>query len=206
MVAKLGRLMDYGAYVVDLDDTVNAQRADAEYFQPKYKKLLGKMWANARKLCELAPRQTLQNSTQKNKEYNYIEISDINAGTGEAGNHVVESSELPANAKLKINGGELVISKVRPTRGAIAIIPEDWQSNFVASGAFAAFKLESPLREYVQVVLRSFLGKLQLERPTTGTSYPTVTDKDVENLVIPILPKATQIKIAELVKQSHEAR
>ena len=62
------------------------------------------------------------------------------------------------------------------------------------------------MREYLQVVLRSMIGKLQLERPTTGTTYPTVTDRDVENIIIPILLTETQQKIAELVRESHEAR
>jgi len=118
----------------------------------------------------------------------------------------LQGSELPANAKNKITGGELIISKVRPTRGAIAIIPEDWKEGHIVSGAFSVFSVESPLREYVQVVLRSIVGKLQFEKPTTGTSYPTIEDEDVKNILIPMLPKMTQQKIADLVRQSHEAR
>jgi restriction endonuclease S subunit len=45
-----------------------------------------------------------------------------------------------------------------------------------------------------------------MERPTTGTSYPTIDDGDIENILIPILPSETQQKIASLVQQSHEAR
>ncbi|MDP2638553.1 MAG: restriction endonuclease subunit S [Candidatus Azambacteria bacterium] len=62
------------------------------------------------------------------------------------------------------------------------------------------------MNEYLHVFLMSIIGKLQLEKPTTGTSYPTVTDEDVENLIIPILPEAIQQKIADLVQKSHEAR
>jgi len=45
-----------------------------------------------------------------------------------------------------------------------------------------------------------------MERPTTGTSYPTIDDRDVENIDIPILPDEIRKKIAFLVQQSHEAR
>jgi type I restriction enzyme, S subunit len=45
-----------------------------------------------------------------------------------------------------------------------------------------------------------------MERPTTGSSYPTITDNDVQNIIIPILPMEIQKKIADLVKKSHEAR
>jgi len=127
-------------------------------------------------------------------------------GTGEVVFNEVSGKELPANAKIMVSGGELIVSKVRPTRGAIAIIPNEFNEDFVASGAFSVFEVPSPTKEFLQVVLRSFIGKLQMERPTTGTSYPTITDQDVENLLIPIVKIETQQKIADLVKKSHEAR
>ena len=106
---------------------------------------------------------------------------------------------------IKIEGGELIVSKVRPTRGAVGIIPDDWGKSFVASGAFSIFLVSSPMREYLQVVLRSVVGKIQLEKPTTGTSYPTVTDEDIEELIIPIISESKQQQIANLVLQSHQA-
>ena len=140
------------------------------------------------------------------KEYSYIEISDVNAGSGEVTSNSVLGKELPTNAKIKIEGGELLISKVRPTRGAVTIIPMDWKKDFIASGAFSVFDVSYPMGEYLQIVLRSLIGKLQMERPTTGTSYPTITDADVEHILIPILPEKMQQKIAKLVRESHEAR
>ena len=139
-------------------------------------------------------------------EYKYIEISNINVANSEITTNLLVGKYLPVNAKMKISGGELLISKVRPTRGAIAIVPGSWSENYVASGAFSVFNIDSPMKECLQVILRSLIGKLQLEKPTTGTSYPIVTDEDIENVLIPILPKEIQQKIAELVKKSHEAR
>ncbi len=53
----------------------------------------------------------------------------------------------------------------------------------------------------------SIIGKLQLEKPTTGTSYPTINDEDIENITNPYSPAlSSQQKIADLVRQSHEAR
>ncbi|MFH1956061.1 MAG: restriction endonuclease subunit S [Patescibacteria group bacterium] len=193
--------------VVNLSEAKNANRIDAEYFQTKYEKLISSLInCYPKKLSEVAKRKNGVVKINPKSEYKYIEISDVNAGNGEISFNVIQGNELPANAKMKIDGGELIISKVRPTRGAIAIIPDDWKNDFIASGAFSVFEVFSPMREYLQVVLRSIIGKLQLERPTTGTTYPTVTDEDVENILIPILPKPTQQKIAELVRQSHEAR
>ena len=193
------------SYIVNYSDAEKVDRVDADYFQPKYDYLINKL-GNKKRLSEFATKINPSIRIEPNKEYNYIEISDVNVGSGEVIFNRITGKELPANAKVKISGGELIISKVRPTRGAIAIIPGEFNQDFVASGAFSTFIINSPSREYLQVVLRSFIGKLQMERPTTGTSYPTITDEDVENILIPNLKIEIQQKISNLVKKSHEAR
>lgn len=193
--------------IVNFSDIQTANRVDPDFYQQKYFDLLEVLnKTQSAKLSSWGKRKNQIEKIYKEKIYNYIEISDINVSDGEYSSNEVLGSELPANAKHKLNGGELIISKVRPTRGAIALISENCSDNFIASGAFSIFNIESPMKEYLQIVLRSVVGKLQMERPTTGTSYPTITDQDVENLLIPILTKSTQQKIADLVCKSHSAR
>lgn len=192
------------SYTVNFSDTKKVNRVDADYFQPKYEDLINKI-GNKKKLSEFATRISPSTKIKVDYEYNYIEISDVNVGNGEVVSNKVNGKELPANAKIKISGGELIISKVRPTRGAIAIIPDGFNQNFITSGAFSVFNVLSPTKEFLQVVLRSFIGKIQTERPTTGTSYPTITDEDVENIWIPDLKIEIQLKISDLVIKSHMA-
>ena len=195
------------SYIVNLYDIKSSHRADAEYFQSKYGKLISKIKnQNAKLLKELVRRVKTKTRPKSEEIYKYIEISDINIGSGDVNFNEMAGKELPANARIPIKGGEFLVSKVRPTRGAIAIVPDDFNTNFICSGAFSVFDVPEILKEYLFVVLRSIIGKLQFEKPTTGTSYPTITDEDVENLVIPILPKPIQQKIADLVQNSHEAR
>ena len=191
--------------IVNFSEIKLASRMDAEYFQPKYEKLL-EILKQSKPLIGLVKQAKRRAEIIPQKEYSYIEISDVNAGSGEVTSNSVLGKELPTNAKIKIEGGELLISKVRPTRGAVTIIPMDWKKDFIASGAFSVFDVSYPMGEYLQIVLRSLIGKLQMERPTTGTSYPTITDADVEHILIPILPEKMQQKIAKLVRESHEAR
>jgi len=191
--------------VVDFSDVKLVNRMDAEYFQLKYKKLL-EILKKSKPLIQLVKRVKHRVKIIPQREYNYIEISDVNAGNGEVSSNPIPGKELPANAKIKIDGGELLVSKVRPTRGAVTIIPMDWKKDYIVSGAFSVFDVQYPIGEYLQVVLRSVIGKLQIERPTTGTSYPTITDADVENILIPVLSLEKQNKIGELVQKSHVAR
>ena len=55
-----------------------------------------------------------------------------------------EVKDLPPNAKIKLKGGELIISKVRPTRGAIGVVPDDCQENAVCSSAFVVIRNSLP--------------------------------------------------------------
>lgn len=191
--------------VVNFSDIRSVGRMDADYFQPKYERLLKRL-KQSKLLLNFAKRVKRRAEIVPQREYNYIEISDVNAGSGEVTSNRVLGKELPANAKIKIEGGELLVSKVRSTRGAVSMVPADWKKDFIASGAFSVFDAPSPVREYLQVVLRSPVGKIQMERPATGTSYPTITDEDVEDVMIPVLSDAKQQKIAELVCESHTAR
>lgn len=192
-------------FVVNFSEVEKAKRLDADYFQSRYELLVNKL-GSKKKLSEFAKRVYAPVKIVPDKQYNYIEISDVNVESGEIVFDKIMGKELPANAKTKVSGGELIISKVRPTRGAIAIIPQEFTDDFIASGAFSVFKVNYPTREYLQIVFRSIVGKLQLERPTTGTSYPTITDEDIENMWIPHLSFNLQQKIANLVRKSHEAR
>lgn len=193
------------SFIINLSEVEESNRADSDSFQPKYRDLIKRL-IKTTSLSSIAKRKTNLVKINPSTEYSYIEISDINAGTGESTYNKVLGKDLPANAKLKITGGELLVSKVRPTRGAISIIPDDWNENFVASGAFSIFEVSSPYKEFLQIVLKSIIGKLQLEKPMTGTSYPTVTDEDVQNILIPETSIRIREEIAELVKKSHEAR
>jgi len=200
-------LNDDLSYIVKLSEVKSSHRGDAEYFQPKYDKFISKIKKqDAKLLGELVSRIKTKIKPKPEEIYKYIEISDINVGSGDVNFNDIVGKELPANARIPIKGGELLVSKVRPTRGAISIMPFEFSDNFICSSAFSVLKVPEILKQYLFVVLRSIIGKLQFEKPTTGTSYPTITDEDVESVLIPILSKPTQQKIADLVQKSYEAR
>jgi len=194
-------------YTAKLSDALSVHRIDAEYFQPTYEEVIRKIgdMTELKPLGKLANRIKLKIKPEYNKLYRYIEINNV-IDIGEINYTERLGKDLPPNAKIPVKGGELIISKVRPTRGAIGIIPYSLGENLICSSAFSVFNVNSPLKEYLYVTTRSVIGRLQLEKPTKGTSYPTIEDLDVEKLQIPLLPFSTQQKIASLIQKSHEAR
>lgn len=189
-------------------DFASSGRLDAEYYQSKYDEIEAKIKAYK---CgyDLVKNQFKQNvdiCDYSEKAYNYIEIGDINTGEGSASYNLVETEELPDNAKRVVYFGDILISKVRPYRGAIAIINFEVK-NLIASGAFTTLHEKSDYKkEVLQVLLRTQIYKEWLLKWNVGSSYPVIKDEDILNLPIPILPQETQKQIAELIQTSFALR
>jgi len=183
-------------------------RLDAEYYQPKYEKIENKIkkfkdgFSYIYKLFK--PNNT--NIIYSEKQYNYIEIGDINIEDGNYAFNLINVDELPANAKIMSKSGDLLVSKVRPNRGAVSIINE-YIPNLVVSGAFTVLEENSNYKkEVLFVLLRTTLYKEWLLKYNVGTSYPVIKDDDVLNMPIPLIASKIQQQIAKLIKQSFSLR
>ena len=143
--------------VKNCSDFMSAGRFDAEYFQPKYDdyfNMITKYRNGHKRLGDL----TIQNTTQCDKtvsDYDYIEIGDVDVGNATYCSTHLSVDDLPANAKIMAHKGDLIISKVRPNRGAVAIIEDD-RSDLVVSGAFTVVASKDEFsRECLLVLLRT---------------------------------------------------
>jgi len=212
LLAELG-LDDYipseeNISIRDLFGCLQDDRYDAEYWMPKYDEIIATL-RNYRKGFSTIGKEfeQLKNNFKKqpDKEYNYIEIGDVNISTGEVDYTTVIGNELPANAKVKFDKRQLITSKVRPNRGATTILNN--QEGFIGSGAFIVLKEKENINlETLMVYLKTHPIRELLLRYNTGTSYPVITDSDILQLPIPIFEKSLQDKIAELVNLSVKER
>lgn len=189
-------------------DFARTGRLDAEYYQPKYDEIENaiKSYKGGYDLVKNQFSQNIDVCDYSKKAYNYIEIGDINTGDGSVSYNLVETEELPDNAKRVAYFGDILISKVRPYRGAVAIINFETK-NLIASGAFTTLHEKSDYKkEVLQVLLRTQIYKEWLLKWNVGSSYPVIKDEDILNLPIPILPQETQKQIAELIQTSFALR
>ena len=181
-------------------------RLDAEYYQPKYEKIENLIKSQNHSFIGKEFNQNKKSISEKLKEYNYIEIGDVNVGNGAYNYNLVDISELPANAKIESKQGDLLISKVRPNRGAIAIIQDDI-SNLVVSGAFTVLEEKANYKkETLFVLLRTEQYREWMLKYNVGTSYPVIKDEDILNLPIPIIDLPTQQQISALIQESFALR
>ena len=181
-----------------------AQRIDAEYYQPKYddyekhvREYVGG-FTTPRKEFDLIKTKCLKDLP----EYRYIEIGDIEIGSGRAYYDIVQTEDLPANAKIMTKKGDLLVSTVRPYRGAVSILQED---DFLVSGAFTVLRSKTDYpAQTLQVLFRTRFYKDWFLKFNCGTSYPVIKDDDVLDIPIPIFEDGIHSKISEYVIHSQK--
>ena len=185
---------------------VKTGRLDAEYYQPKYDEyasiighfnggssLIRTEFSQVKKICD-----------RKLSSYKYVEIGDVNVSYGFATANEVATPDLPDNAKIMAKKDDIIISTVRPNRGAVAVLEDD---NLLVSGAFTVLREKGTYKkEVLQVLLRLPFYRDWLLRYNVGTSYPVIKDSDVLNMPIPLFDKETQNGIVQKVKESSDLR
>ncbi len=181
-------------------------RLDAEYYQPKYEDFERHvLHSQLSHTTVKAQFNLIKESSKRLKQgYQYVEIGDVNVDDGKANTNFVDTESLPANAKIEAKYGDVLVSKVRPNRGAIAIVDFD-DTDLIVSGAFTVLRAKPDgimSVETLKVLLRTKMYREWLLKFNVGTSYPVIRDDDVLDLPIPIVHSGIQRQIADLVQQS----
>ena len=181
-------------------------RLDAEYYQLKYKNYEAAVFGASNGYTfvknEFVPVKKSCPRTLDN--YNYVEIGDIDVGTGSAFANTVATEELPDNAKIMTQKGDLLVSTVRHNRGAVAILGN---GELLVSGAFTVLREDGDYpKEVLQALLRTSMYRDWLLRFNVGTSYPVIKDEDVLNMPIPILGDDIKQEVVAKVNESASLR
>lgn len=188
------------------DSFLSSGRLDPEYYQPKFEDFESLIKKSLRGFTLINHEYDLVKKTSdKTKDYyNYIEIGDIDVTDGSAVFNKIQTEDLPANAKIEVEKGDLLISNVRPNRGAVTIIDFNVE-NLIVSGAFTVLREREESifsNEVLKVLLRTNIYKEWLLKFNVGTQYPVIRDEDVLNLPIPKIDKLLQENIKEKVRLS----
>ncbi|WP_375604873.1 hypothetical protein [Flavobacterium davisii] len=185
-------------------------RLDAEYYQKKYEQYEELVTKNKKGYSYIKNEFELIKTIAKKDKlgYNYIEIGDVNVGDGLCSFNYILSEDLPANAKTIVKKGDILISNVRPYRGAVTII--DFEiDDLIVSGAFTVLREKENTKfsnEVLKVLLRTSTYKDWLLKFNVGTSYPVIKDEDVLNLPIPFISEDTKKNITKKIQESQNLK
>jgi restriction endonuclease S subunit len=196
------------SYIINLSDIKNAHRADAEYFQPKYKKLKEKIKNhNVKLLGDLVLMkkgfEPGSESYQENGKL-FIRVSNISKqGLIEKDQKYIDDElyqRLNKNFEPKV--GEILLTK--DATPGIAYVLKECVEGIISSGILRLKKNIEP--EYLALCINTVIGKMQVEQDSGGSIIEHWKPDQIKKLQIPILPDSIQQQIARLVQQSHEAR
>lgn len=203
------------SFVVNLSDIKSVNRMDSDFFQPKYEQIIKKLKANNT--------GSLISSFDivKSKNFEYKEDGDVGViKTKQLGQQFISfevedktREETVKKEKLPILiDSDVVFASMGVGSLGKTNIYYDFESHeeYTIDSTLRIFRKKNNgkvLPEFLVVYLSSLIGQELIYKYIVGTSgIISIYEKYLENFLIPILPKETQEKIAELVRKSHEAR
>lgn len=135
---------------------------------------------------------------ETNPQFIYIEISNIDTSTCALSPNVVEVSNAPSRARKLLKSYDVLISTVRPNRGAISVVPKEL-NGAVASTGFAVLRTKCKEDAYfLGQILKHPISIAQMMRWNTGSTYPAIEEDVVLKIWVPGANEDLRKEIGEL--------
>lgn len=192
-------------------DLQSEARFDAEYFNPRYQRIIQRLREGGKTLADVAvlsERVFNPHAPTKPSTFRYIEIGSLTAD-GEAEPEIVESIDAPSRATWVLKMGDIITSTVRPLRRLTAMIGED-QDGCVCSSGFAVLTPKPEADGIEPEVLLTYLRLPViceiLDLHTTASMYPAIPVHRLMQIPIIVPDKAIRTQIVAKVQEAIEAR
>lgn len=192
----------YDAKFSEVEDRFNA-----EYFQPKYKRLIVrlKLTKPLREVCKIRD-EKLDPTKKPSATIEYIELANINRSTGEIEDcEEFKHWQLPGRARMLVKTGDVLVSSLGGSLDKVGLVTGDC-NNQVASTGFYVIYSDQFTPETLFLLFRNKVLQLQLTQNTRGAIMSAISGREFKNLLIPPILKSTQEKITDLIKEAFKLR
>jgi len=177
-------------------------RFDAEHHQPDFlenEKILKKVKCVHLKEVAIFSKMRRNTENDPDKEFEYIDISNVNTFTGEITTQRLKGYQAPSRARKVVRENDIILSTVRPNRNAVAIIPGELDNEICSTG-FSVIKAKKINPWFLFAFLKTKYAINQLVRLTMASMYPAVSEEDIETILIPLPPSSFQENIESMLK------
>ena len=139
--------------------------------------------------------------------FTYIDIASVDVETGTITNpQELTGEEAPSRARKVVRAFDIVVSTVRPTRGAIAVVPPELDNQICSTGFCVLQCKENVNPYYLHFILNADSTLEQFRKFSTGSSYPAILDEDVLKTLVPDASVEEQDIIAHKMMASYAKR
>ena len=195
-------------FIKNYSDLEQSERIDAEYFHPKYEELAQVIksylggWGILSNLVKINEQDY---HPRDNREYKYVELSNI-ANNGEiTGCMIAKGQDLPSRARRKVLNGEVIVSSIQGSLDSIALVGKEYDKSLCSTG-FHVIKSKVFNSETLLVLMKSIVGQFQLNKRCSGTILAAINKIEFNQIILPIIADEKQNQIQQIVSESFDLR
>lgn len=195
-------------FVKNWSDTKQSHRIDAEYYQPKYDEIISDIkayrggWDTLGNLVNVKDRNLIP---EKEKEYKYIELSNIGDNGEIIGCMTEKGQDLPNRARREVSTGDVIVSSIEGSLSSIALVEEDYNRALCSTGFYVVDSTELNT-ETLLVFLKTTAGYLQLIKGCNGTILSAISKDQFNQIILPKILDGTQTQIQQKIIESFDLR
>ena len=129
------------------------------------------------------------------REFNYIEISDIDSQTCVVYSNCVDIKATPSRARKLVRAGDVLVSTVRPERGTVGVVGPHQDGSICTTGLAVLRPTKIDALTLARLLKTEFVIT-QLMRNNVGIAYPAINESCLPDVLLPVrsedLPRLEQ--------------
>jgi len=185
-----------------LSETFGATgRLDAEYYQPKYEEIEGKITANNTTQVKINDGVFIPN----NNDYKYIELANIGTCGNITGHTTALFKDLPSRARRIVKKGQIIVSSIEGSLQSCALIADEYDGAICSTG-FYIVECTQLNSETLLMLFKSWPVQAMMKRRCSGTILTAISKSELEDMPLPMVDNDVQKRIADYVQQSFDLR
>ncbi len=133
------------------------------------------------------------------KDFNYIEISDIDLQTCVVYSNAIEVAATPSRAGKLVRAGDVLVSTVRPERGTVGVVGTHHDGSVCTTG-LAVLRPKGIDALTLAFLLKTEFVITQLMRNNVGIAYPAISESCLLDVLLPVRREG----LPQLQRQANE--
>lgn len=191
-----------------MNEVLTSNRFDADYYQPKYREIeqkIKKYFLGSKPLIEVIRVKNNNFFPKDDKEYKYIELSNISSNGNITSCTTDLGKNLPSRARRKVIKGDVIISTIEGSLESCALITEEYDDALCSTGFFV---INSKIinSESLLVLSKSFVLQNLFKKGCKGTILTAISKDELDKILIPLIKDEVQKEISLKVKESYKLR
>jgi type I restriction enzyme S subunit len=166
-----------------------ADREDPAFFTPSVLQFEERLaQSGAVDLGKVADLSADRFSPEESQSFSYIDIGSIDIRTGGIYATEVAASDAPSRARWKVSTGDILLSSVRPERGAVGRVPPILDGAVASSGFFVLRPIDGSheTADALFLFLLTDQFRKQAMRRAASSMYPVINEGQLKTVLVPL--------------------